>query len=135
MGLDALDLVAEADSPSSQSLLPAWAALHRDGSLLYTEGLANFGLPELVSEQNPWSATQTPRRIMAAAALAAVGGGVDLTAGEVFTLGDHRIFLTPGPRGPARGRTFGRQGAVAIPPLDAGPGSATLTKSGIVRRV
>lgn len=131
IGVEQLEEIAEAPSPSSRALIIAWAGMARDAERVYTVGLRAFGLPELVASSRDWNGSPPARKVIAAVARSAVGGATQLVAGRALSVGAVRAVLSDAPRGPAPGSTYGRFGAVLMRPLRA----ATVTDSGVVRRL
>lgn len=91
-----------------------WASLKENGGFILTEGLHLLGLPEIEAEIDVVGDFELTRRIVEWLATSMVGARQMPAVGTELVIGPRSLVLGPGRRGPRRGASYGRWGALRV---------------------
>lgn len=111
--LGAIDAaVSEAATPSQA--MRFWARVETEGGHVYTNGLRLLGLPEVEMRTDIFDDPTFSRDLVSWLAEVHVGTRELLAPGTELVIGDGSLVLRVGRRGPRRGTSYGRWGAVQL---------------------
>ena len=91
-----------------------WCRIHESGGWVYTEGLRLLGLPEVEMNVDVLGGPASTRALVEWLAEVFVGTGDALPPGTEILLGEESLLLMIGRRGPRRGKSYGRWGAIQL---------------------
>lgn len=91
-----------------------WASMKESNGFVLTEGLHLLGLPEVEAEIEVIGDAERTRRIVEWIATTMVGARQMPAAGTELVIGERSLVLAPGRRGPRRGASYGRWGALRV---------------------
>jgi hypothetical protein len=100
---------------TAEQALRFWARLSEVDGHVVTSGLRHLGLPEVEARATLFDTPSATERVVAAVGAKLIEmGSPDALHGTDLVLGSRTFLVVPGRRGPRRGRTHGRWGALAL---------------------
>lgn len=100
---------------SPQQALRFWAGLEETDGRIHTGGLGQLGLPEVEASVDLLDSPDLTARLVRWMGAGLVAGNAP-TMGTELLVGEREVLVTVGPRGPKRGKSYGRWGALALVP-------------------
>ena len=113
----ALTAAASGALTASQSFR-FWSRLEESGDQVYTVGLRQVGIPEIEAPLDLLQSPEATRRLVRWTGASLLGGEGVPTLGTELVVGDTSVLVVGGRRGPRRGRSYGRWGAIALVKAD-----------------
>jgi hypothetical protein len=122
-------LAAAADGAlTPQQTFRFWARLEEADGHVFTTGLRQLGLPEVEAPVDLRGSTEATARLVRWMGGMLLDTQVEPSLGTELVLGDESVLLVGGRRGPRRGRSYGRWGAVRLAGADAAFGRGSRTR-------
>lgn len=109
----ALAAAASGALTASQSLR-FWSRLEENGEHVYTVGLRQVGVPEIEARLDLLETPDATRRLVRWTGASLLGNEGTPTVGTELVIGEESVLVVGGRRGPRRGRSYGRWGAIAL---------------------